>query len=58
MYNMRNSQENKGSPDLSNKRFRVVKLPEIMGSNAASPKGFQSPEERGAFGKLNSIFNK
>lgn len=55
---MRNSQEHKGSPDLSNKRFRVVKLPEIMGSNAASPKGFQSPEERGAFGKLNSIFNK
>ena len=59
MYNLRNSRDIDGSPVEINKRFRGIKLPELTTvGNATSPKGFQSPEERGAFGKLNSIFNK
>ena len=58
MFNIRNSSEQKSPQEKGAanniKRFKVVKLPEILNS----PKVQNSPEERGAFGKLTTIFHK
>ena len=56
MFNMRNTTEQKSPQDrsINNKHFKVVKLPEILNS----PKVQNSPEEKGAFGKLTTIFHK